>query len=304
MIVSDDFLRSVLNSISEHIVVIDREGMIRFVNKAWVTFGQDNGCLINNNAWLTINYLKVCDESAALGEEYGSEAAEGIRRVIEHALVLFCSEYPCHSPNEKRWFMMRVTPFQLEDVLYCAISHQNITERKLAEEQVLNLSRVDGLTRIPNRRYLDEFLEAEWKRCSRLNLPIAIAVMDIDHFKLLNDHYGHQAGDECLAAVGAVLNKIGKRPGDIFARFGGEEFLLVFGNTTTEQSLVPINGIVDAIRELRIPNAKSPTKPIVTVSIGLAMMYPNTQSNEKDLIKAADKLLYSAKTQGRDRVVI
>jgi diguanylate cyclase (GGDEF)-like protein/PAS domain S-box-containing protein len=304
MIASDDFLRSVLNSISEHIVVIDREGMIRFVNKAWVTFGQDNGCLIKNNAWLTINYLKVCDESAALGEEYGSEAAEGIRRVIEHALVLFCSEYPCHSPNEKRWFMMRVTPFQLEDVLYCAISHQNITERKLAEEQVLNLSRVDGLTRIPNRRYLDEFLEAEWKRCSRLNLPIAIAVMDIDHFKLLNDHYGHQAGDECLAAVGAVLNKIGKRPGDIFARFGGEEFLLVFGNTTTEQSLVPINGIVDAIRELRIPNAKSPTKPIVTVSIGLAMMYPNTQSNERDLIKAADKLLYSAKTQGRDRVVI
>jgi diguanylate cyclase (GGDEF)-like protein/PAS domain S-box-containing protein len=304
MIASDDFLRSVLNSISEHIVVIDREGMIRFVNKAWVTFGQDNGCLIKNNAWLTINYLKVCDESAALGEEYGSEAAEGIRRVIEHALVLFCSEYPCHSPNEKRWFMMRVTPFQLEDVLYCAISHQNITERKLAEEQVMNLSRVDGLTRIPNRRYLDEFLEAEWKRCSRLNLPIAIAVMDIDHFKLLNDHYGHQAGDECLAAVGAVLNKIGKRPGDIFARFGGEEFLLVFGNTTTEQSLVPINGIVDAIRELRIPNAKSPTKPIVTVSIGLAMMYPNTQSNERDLIKAADKLLYSAKTQGRDRVVI
>jgi diguanylate cyclase (GGDEF)-like protein len=293
-----------LNSISEHIVVIDREGMIRFVNKAWVTFGQDNGCLIKNNAWLTINYLKVCDESAALGEEYGSEAAEGIRRVIEHALVLFCSEYPCHSPNEQRWFMMKVTPFQLEDVLYCAISHQNITERKLAEEQVLNLSRVDGLTRIPNRRYLDEFLEAEWKRCSRLNLPIAIAVMDIDHFKLLNDHYGHQAGDECLAAVGAVLNKIGKRPGDIFARFGGEEFLLVFGNTTTEQSLVPINGIVDAIRELRIPNAKSPTKPIVTVSIGLAMMYPNTQSDERDLIKAADKLLYSAKTQGRDRVVI
>jgi diguanylate cyclase (GGDEF)-like protein len=200
--------------------------------------------------------------------------------------------------------MMRVTPFQLEDVLYCAISHQNITERKLAEEQVLNLSRVDGLTRIPNRRYLDEFLEAEWKRCSRLNLPIAIAVMDIDHFKLLNDHYGHQAGDDCLAAVGAVLNKIGKRPGDIFARFGGEEFLLVFGNTTTEQSLVPINGIVDAIRELEIPNEESPTKPIVTVSIGLAMMYPNTQSNEKELIKAADKLLYSAKTQGRNRVVI
>ena len=79
MIASDEFLRSVLNSISEHIVVIDREGMIRFVNKAWVTFGQDNGCLIKNNAWLSINYLKVCDESAALGEEYGSEAAEGIR---------------------------------------------------------------------------------------------------------------------------------------------------------------------------------------------------------------------------------
>ena len=302
MVASEGFLRSVINSIAEHIVVIDKEGVIQFVNKAWVTFSQDNDCLIKSNEWLSVNYLKVCDASAATGEKEGKEAAEGIRRVIEHALVLFCIEYPCHSPDEKRWFMMKVTPFQLEGVSYCAISHQNVTERKLSEEQVLSLSRIDGLTKTPNRRYLEQFLEAEWKRCCRCNLPITIAVMDIDHFKLLNDHYGHQAGDECLIRVGEVLNKIGKRPGDIFARYGGEEFLLVFGNTTVEQSLVPIYGIVDAIRELKIPNETSPTNPMVTVSIGVAMMYPNKQSNEKDLIRAADKLLYSAKDNGRNRV--
>ena len=303
MIDSDDFLKSVINSIAEHIVVIDQDGVIQFVNRAWIIFSQHNDCLIKIDEWQGVNYLKVCDESAAMGEDYGKQAAEGIRKVIEQALKLFYIEYPCHSPDEKRWFMMRVTPLQQEGVPYFAISHQNVTERKLAEEQVLNLSRIDGLTKVPNRRYFDEFLAAEWKRCARLSSPITIAIMDIDHFKLLNDHYGHQAGDDCLMQVGAVLNTFEKRPGDIFARYGGEEFAFVFGNTTVEQALVPITRIGDAIRELHIPNEKAPTNPTVTVSIGVVEMYPDAQSNEKDLIRAADKLLYSAKDKGRNQIV-
>ncbi len=302
---SYDLLRLIIDSVSEHIVMIDREGMIQFVNRAWVAFGQDNHCLVKNEyEWQGVNYLKVCDESAAGGEALGEKAAEGIRKVIKKELMLFFIEYPCHSPDEKRWFMMRVTPLQFKGVPYYVISHQNITERKLAEEVVLSLSRIDGLTKVPNRRYFDQFLEAEWKRCSRFNLPIVIAIMDIDHFKLLNDHYGHQAGDDCLVKIGAVLNKFGKRPGDLFARYGGEEFSFVFGNTLVEQSMVIINRIINAISELKIPNEKSPTKPIVTVSIGLAMMYPNTLSKEKDLIAEADKRLYSAKIHGRNRVVL
>jgi diguanylate cyclase (GGDEF)-like protein len=179
----------------------------------------------------------------------------------------------------------------------------NVTEGKPAKEVALSPTLIDGLTKVPNRRYFDHFLESEWKRCSRLNSPIAFAIMKIDHFKLLNDHYGHQVGDECLMKIGAVLNKFGKRPGDLLARYGGEEFSFVFGNTTIVQSMVVINRIIYAIAAHKIPHEKSPTKPIVTVSIGLAMMYPDRLNNVKALIEEAGKSLYSAKANGRNGVV-
>ena len=301
---SYDFLKSIINSVTEHIVVINGEGRIQFVNEAWVVFSRNNDCLVKREEWQGVNYLEVCAESAASGEDFGEKAAVGIRQVIDRKTDLFAIEYPCHSPQEKRWFMMRVTPFQLEGDAYCAISHENVTERKLAEEQVLNLSRLDGLTNISNRRSFDEFLAAEWKRCQRLKLPLTLAMLDIDHFKLLNDHYGHQAGDECLIKVGEILGQTAKRPGDLFARYGGEEFAFVFGNTTSEQALAPLRKIVDAISALAIPHQKSPTKPFVTVSIGLATAFPALQNNERDLIKAADKMLYEAKHNGRNRIEI
>jgi diguanylate cyclase (GGDEF)-like protein len=300
---TSNFLKSILDSVSEQIVVIDQEGAIQFVNQAWITFGKKNSCKIAPDAWQTVNYLKVCDAAAARGDAYGKQAGEGIRQVFDHVSPLFKIEYPCHSPFEKRWFVMSVTPLEPSNVPYYAISHQNITQRKLAEEHVLNLSRIDGLTNLPNRRYFDKFLTDEWKRCTRLNLPLSVAILDIDNFKLLNDHYGHSAGDACLVKIGETLNKIKKRPGDIFARYGGEEFSFVFANTTTEQALIPINKIVEQIRKLEIPNIMSLTKSFVTVSVGLATMYPERTNNEKELLTTADARLYEAKHNGRDRVV-
>ena len=198
---------------------------------------------------------------------------------------------------------MGVTPLDVAGGSHFAISHQNITQRKLAEEHVLDLSRIDGLTKIPNRRYFDEFLAEEWKRCRRLGFPVSVAIMDIDHFKLLNDNYGHPAGDACLVTIGETLNGFEKRPGDLFARYGGEEFSFVFGNATAEQALVPIRKIVDQIRGLNIPNKMAPTKPTVTVSLGIATIFPNDSNTEKDVIKAADTNLYAAKHSGRDRIV-
>jgi diguanylate cyclase (GGDEF)-like protein len=301
---SHELLRSIINSVSEHIVTIDHEGIIQFVNWAWVAFGQNNDCLVKNeHEWYGVNYLTVCDKSAIRGDELGAKVAEGIRKVIKKELASFSIEYPCHSPDQKRWFVMKVTSLQLTCEPHYVISHQNISARKLAEDVVLKLSYIDGLTKVPNRRYFDRFLKAEWKRCGRLNLPIIVAIMDIDHFKLLNDHYGHQTGDECLVKIGAILNSFGKRPGDLLARFGGEEFSLVFGNTTIERSMVIINRIICAIAARKIPNERSPVKPVVTVSVGLAMMYPDRLDNVKALIEEAEKSLYSAKANGRNAVV-
>jgi diguanylate cyclase (GGDEF)-like protein len=297
----DGFSKLILDSITEHIVVIEQDGSVLFSNKTWDEFGRNNGYA--GKSWLESNYLKVCDDAAAAGDEFGEKASRGIREVLGKKLEEFHLEYPCHSPDEKRWFMMRVSPFNLEGETYIVISHQNITERKMIEEQILNLSRIDGLTNIPNRRYFDQFLEAEWRRCARLNFPITLALMDVDHFKLLNDHYGHPAGDECLIKIGQALLKIGKRPSDLVARFGGEEFSMVFGNTTIEQSLIMINKLVNDVDTLKIPNERSPTKPWVTISVGVAMMYPDRQNKVKDLINLADKRLYSAKQNGRNQVM-
>jgi len=174
---SYEFLSLVLDAITENIVVIDDVGEIKFVNKTWSEFGDNNACMIGDS-WKGVNYIDECDKAAAMGDEFGAQAGEGIKSVISQEQENFYFEYPCHSPDEKRWFMMRVTPFQSENNHYFVISHQNITERKLAEEKVRKLARIDGLTDIANRRTFDDFLHQEWKRCSRLNKPICLAIAD------------------------------------------------------------------------------------------------------------------------------
>jgi diguanylate cyclase (GGDEF)-like protein len=203
----------------------------------------------------------------------------------------------------KRWFMMRVIPFETEGNNYYVISHQNITERKLAEEEVKNLARIDGLTNIPNRRTFNEFLHQEWRRCHRLKKPISLAIIDLDHFKLLNDTHGHQAGDECLVRVGSVIKEYANRPDDICARYGGEEFALVWGDTTLEQSKSLAMNLLKVITSLKIENHSSPTGNYMTASIGLSTMIPDTGDEEGKLIGMADSMLYKAKESGRNWVM-
>lgn len=298
---SQEFFKSVLDSITEHIVVIDEHGIIKYINKAWSSFGINNACLIGDD-WDGVNYIEECDKAAAMGEEFGAKAGEGIKKVIKNHESLFYFEYPCHSPEEKRWFMMRVTPFQTQSSHYFVISHQNITERKLAEEKMEDLARIDGLTGIPNRRTFDEFLGNEIRRCARLKKTISLAIIDIDHFKLLNDTYGHQSGDDCLAKIGELLKTFSNRPSDLCARYGGEEFAIVWGDSSIEDTEKLSNALLTKIVELQIPNEKSPLNSYLTASIGLAELRPNQDSNESELIGKADYMLYKAKESGRNKV--
>lgn len=298
---SPNFLNSILNTLTMNIAVIDKLGYIQYVNLSWKKFSHDNDHILNSS-WDNINYLETCDKAALMGDELAKQAADGIRKVINNEQELFYIEYPCHSPNEARWFMMRVTKFQLEEKTYFVLSHYNITERKLAEEKVLKLSQVDGLTNMANRRHFDNFLNDEWNRCLRLNMPITLAIIDIDNFKTLNDTYGHQTGDDYLKRIAAILKNFTKRPSDICARYGGDEFVLLLGNTDCETSEVIINKLFNAIRELKIPNINVLSTQNFTVSIGVATMYPDKKTTHEDLIKAADTLLYRAKERGRNHV--
>lgn len=298
---SPNFLHSILNTLTTNIAVIDKLGYIQYVNLSWEKFSQHNDHILNSS-WDNINYLETCDKAASMGDELAKQAANGIRKVINNEEELFYLEYPCHSPNEARWFMMRVTKFQLEEKTYFVLSHYNITERKLAEEKVLKLSQIDGLTNIANRRHFENFLNDEWNRCLRLNMPITLAIIDLDNFKTLNDTYGHQTGDDCLKRIAAILQNFAKRPSDVCARYGGDEFVLLLGNTGCETSKVIVNKLFNAIHELKIPNIHAPSIPVMTSSIGVSTMYPDKKTTKEDLMKAADTLLYRAKELGRNQV--
>ena len=302
MVTTFGFLKKVTDSLSEHIVVVDQRGTIVFVNRAWVAFGEDNGCS-DTDDWIGVNYIEACEKADRLGDEYGGKAAAGTRKVINREASDFYFEYPCHSPSETRWFMMRVIPFEHQGKSYCVLSHQNITERKIAEEKILGLSRLDGLTNLANRRYFDEFYKDEWRRCMRLRAPMTLAMVDIDHFKLFNDTYGHLAGDQCLIKISQTLTALAKRPTDFCARFGGEEFILVFGQSSAEQIQGLLEDVFEKIHNLKISNSASPTNEYITVSMGVATMTPDTETNEMALVDAADHLMYLAKSRGRNRVV-
>jgi diguanylate cyclase (GGDEF)-like protein len=166
------------------------------------------------------------------------------------------------------------------------------------------LSAVDGLTQIANRRSLDRSLNIEWQRALRKREPIGFIMADIDHFKVFNDTYGHQAGDECLRVVASSLKDYARRPGDLAARYGGEEFALVLTDSSAEQAGIIAEQMRDKIMNVVIKYKKNdPTH--VTASFGVASMVPGSgQSSPEALILAADQAMYQAKRSGRNRVVI
>jgi len=302
MVESYEFLHAVLDTVPEHIVVIDLEGDIKYSNRSWEQFGMENDVPAQVD-WYGVNYLDVCDKAAEQGDDFGIDAGRGIRSVMDDREVEFYMEYPCHGPQTKRWFMMRAIPLLSTGERYIVISHQDITERKLTEEQVYRLSQYDGLTDIPNRRYFDTFLSNEWRRCRRLKLPLSVAILDLDHFKQLNDTYGHPAGDECLKAVGQTLQESFRRPSDLCARYGGEEFAIVLGGVALEEAQSLMQRVLDRIRALDIENEQSPTSPTLTASIGLAGEVPGPARTPDELVERVDAALYGAKSRGRDQLV-
>ena len=166
-----------------------------------------------------------------------------------------------------------------------------------------SISLVDALTHIPNRRRFDEAIDAEWKRAVREKTLLSLLMIDIDHFKEYNDHYGHGAGDVCLQAVAAALQSGVSRPGDLVARYGGEEFVVILPETGMEAASQIAGRMCESVRGLKLPHAYPSAGPFVTVSIGCATIGPHVESGSFNmLLDEADRMLYQAKKTGRDRV--
>lgn len=176
-------------------------------------------------------------------------------------------------------------------------------ELKRAREQLTLLATTDGLTGIANRRRFDEFIASEWSRASRSSQLLALAMIDIDLFKNYNDHYGHQAGDNCLRIVAKSLETHAGRPGDLVARYGGEEFAFIASTTDGATALRMAESICGALQKLQLPHALSPFGH-VTVSIGVAAFVPSYGETSEILVRKADEALYHAKKQGRNQAVL
>ncbi len=164
------------------------------------------------------------------------------------------------------------------------------------------LSFIDGLTGIANRRRFDEVLLREWRRCARSHLPLSLIMLDVDHFKAYNDHYGHQAGDECLRSVATLLDEQMKRPGDLVARYGGEEFICLLPETDVDGATSVAERLREAVVGQQLPHALSPVGGHVTISLGVASAMPLGEAPPDGLTQLADRLLYEAKRAGRNRV--
>jgi len=158
----------------------------------------------------------------------------------------------------------------------------------------------DALTGVANRRAFDERLDTEWRRCGRAGLPVALVLVDIDHFKLYNDHYGHQAGDATLVQFAAAMRRAAARTQDLVARYGGEEFAILLPQLDGRGATGVANRLMAELEHMAIPHAASPTAPRLTASMGIACMVPGEHSMPADLIQVADALLYQAKAEGRN----
>lgn len=166
------------------------------------------------------------------------------------------------------------------------------------------LALLDPLTGLANRRGFDERMGRAWAEAVRDGRPLGLAMVDVDHFKGFNDHYGHQAGDDCLRKVAAAMSQALLRPGDMLARYGGEEFVAILVGTGEDGGAEVAERLRIAVERVGIPHAASTVGQIVTASVGVAVTDAGTDRDVAALLRAADEAMYEAKHAGRNRVCV
>jgi diguanylate cyclase (GGDEF)-like protein len=194
-----------------------------------------------------------------------------------------------------------------EDIKIRARAEQQLrVEKQRAEslaEKLYELSSIDGLTEIPNRRYFDEHFAEEWSRALRMQSVLSLIICDIDYFKDFNDRYGHLMGDDCLKAVARTLDLHARRAGDTVTRFGGEEFAIILPGIGLQEACMLAEQMREAVTALGISHSDSKVSEQVTISMGVASTVPTKDSRAAELLRHADEALYRAKHQGRNQVV-
>ncbi len=299
---SEEKFKSLVNSLNDRVFTLDKQ--LKY-----------SGVYGN---WFEINSIdKEGFEGKAIREVFPPETAliherAGLKALLGET-VIYNWTAGDEMENDMRYFENTLSPLKSAEgnIIGVVGVTRDVTNNKKVENELIalnyklkDLSFIDPLTNIANRRYFDQYIKNEWNRSIRNKDYISILMIDIDNFKLLNDTYGHMQGDACLKAVANTLKKTFKRPGDLVARYGGEEFIAVLPHTDEKGALEVAGRLLTNMENLKIKNLESDEYFSVTVSIGLASASPLGTDMADNLIKGADKALYRAKKKGRNRVEI
>jgi len=311
---NEAYTRNILDSVSDHIAVIDQVGVITWVNEPWRVFSAENYPRPIKPGELTdigTNYLDICRVSTGICAEGSKAAQDGIEAVLEGKLPSFAMEYPCHSADQQRWFTMRVSPLGGQK-RGAVIAHTNITERMRTEGYIRELAFHDPLTNLPNRRLLSDRLTQAMASNKRSGFYGALMFLDLDDFKSLNDTHGHKVGDSLLIAAADRL-KACVREMDTVARFGGDEFVVLVSELVADRdgSAALAMGVAEKVRVAlsepyqliihRHGQANTTVTHRCTASIGVAL-FVNHEASPDDVCKCADAAMYQAKESGRNSV--
>jgi diguanylate cyclase (GGDEF)-like protein/PAS domain S-box-containing protein len=297
LLVSARFQQAVFDSLSAQIAVLDRRGMVIQTNAAWWKYAIDSG-LAETHCFRVGNYLEILDCLSGKDYETVLAASAGIASVVSGEVTHFQLQHPFFTPLDKRWFIMKVTPVHDVDERI-VVSHEDVTKLKAAELASLTLANIDTLTGALSRRNFLNLAEQELARSTRYQLPLMLLMLDLDHFKLINDRHGHAAGDAVLhgfvQTVTAVL-----RESDLIGRIGGEEFAVLLPNTTHDGGRALAQRIIESVRASPVEVCGQCIP--YTVSIGAGCL--STETSFAALLGLADAALYRAKNGGRDRLEV
>ncbi len=284
---------AVLDALPDATAVLDGAGTIVAVNHTWRMFSVDNGGHPDATG-VGVNYLELCRRSADAGCADAALVRDGIQSVLDGKTVHRELEYPCPSPAAGRWFLLRVNPLPAP-ARGAVLSHVNITRRKQAEQELAHAAAHDPLTSLANRALFKErlahALTARDGRPSRDG--VGVLYLDLDGFKLVNDNYGHQAGDEVLLLTGSRLRKQ-VRPQDTVARLGGDEFAVLAPRITAKGLARLAARITDELRKPHFIHGETITVP---ASVGAHLAAPG--ESVKHALQCSDDAMYQVKRAAR-----
>lgn len=306
-----NMLESVLGAMNFGVIVLDHEGRVVLWND-WMArhAGVQADAAVGQDLFTLFPDLKGKRVDSAVRQAIRDNFPAVLSQTLHKSPFALFAGAAARALDERMQQAVAVTPLEVAGApRHCLIQVSDVsvavTRERLLRDQALELRSQtfsDGLTGIANRRHFDVAMDKEMRRVKRAGTPLSLLMIDIDCFKLYNDHYGHQQGDDTLIRVAAALGGMLQRPADLIARYGGEEFAVILPEMSSDQSLVLAEMMRKKIAELAIPHVCAASADHVTVSIGMATRSAENPVEVPELIGAADRALYSAKRNGRDRV--